>query len=100
MNVYPRMQVYEALVGCLGSRATVDWSESALTRFIVFLHRMMMNDDHVWITHGAAQTLQDLLRTYRGSISNYWADTLKRERPVSLEQIRENVDSKLEDTKR
>ena len=99
LDVYARMQIFEALYNCLKSNPPSQWNGNSQGRFIVFFHRMMAQDDHRWITYSAALILQVLLRTYRIDITNYWEDTLERERPITIDQIRESIAAKVEEAK-
>jgi len=64
LNVYARMQIFEALLNCLRSELPGKWSGEAQGRFIVFLHRMMSTDEEPGIAIGAARALHVLLDTY------------------------------------
>ena len=98
--MYARNQVFEALLNCLLSNRPDSWSEGAQGRFIVFFHRMMSTDEDPWITTRAAQTLHVLLSIYsQMSIIHYWKDTLKREQPVTITEIRKSVAENIEATK-
>jgi hypothetical protein len=100
LNVYARNQIFEALLNCLLSDRPDSWSEGAQGRFIVFFHRMMSTDEDPWITTGAAQTLHVLLDIYsQMSIIHYWKDTLKREQPVTITEIRKSAAEKIEAAK-
>lgn len=101
LNVYARNQIFDALLNCLRSDHPENWSGEARGRFIVFFHRMMSTDKDPWITTGAALTLHVLLGIYsQMSIIHYWKDTLKREQPVTITEIRKSVAEKVEEAQR